>query len=388
MGREQREEGKITEEALAQLRARIGVEWPLHAWNTTATKDAIWHFADGVGDDNPLWRDEEYAARTRYQSIIAPPTFLYTCDSAGGGGGHGLPGVFALFGRDVWEWYQVIRVNDELDGMQKLVSADWKKSSFAGQMIEQLTEATIWNQENEIVGRKLTTNMRMERAGAREKGKETGAITKYRYTDEELEAIEKAYEEEDTRRRGDDPLYWEDVKIGEDMPGLVKGPLTVTGMVAWFMGYGSPLVKTDRVAYKYMRDHPRAKIKHPVTNVAEFSEAAHWDEDMARQSGLPIGFDPGAQRISWFGHVMTDWMGDEGFLKRLEVQLRTPNYVGDTVWCKGKVLGKREADGLCLVDCELWGDNQRGERTTRARATAALPSKAHGPVVLKPLLRQ
>jgi hypothetical protein len=228
----------------------------------------------------------------------------------------------------------------------------------------------------------------MERAGAREKGKETSGITKYRYTDEELEAIEKAYEEEDTRRRGDDPRYWEDVNVGEEMPGLVKGPLTVTGMVAWFMGYGSPLVKTDRVAYKYMRDHPRAKIKHPVTNVAEFSEAAHWDEDMARQNGLPMGFDPGAQRISWFGHVMTDWMGDDGFLKRLEVQLRTPNYVGDTVWCKGKVVGKREEDGASLVDCELWGDNQRGERTTRARATAALPSKTHGPVALKPLLRQ
>ncbi|MFC1822826.1 MaoC family dehydratase N-terminal domain-containing protein [Thermodesulfobacteriota bacterium] len=384
MVKEEKDEGIITDEALADLRSRIGVEWPLKPWNCVATKDAIWHFTEGLGDDNPLWRDEEYAARTRYGSIIAPPTFLYTCDSAGGGGGYGLPGVFALFAKDVWEWNQVVRANDELDGMQRLVSADWKKGRFAGRMIDQVRETFFFNQRQEIVAKRLTSSMRIERKRAREKSKEKATISKYRYTDEELAAIERAYEREEEQRRGDNPRYWEDVNIGDEVPGLVKGPLTVTSMVAWFMGFGSPLIKTDRIAYKYMRAHPRAKIMHPLTNVPDFSEAAHWDEDMARKSGLPLGYDPGAQRISWFAHVMTDWIGDDGFLTRLEVQLRKRNYVGDTTWCRGKVIGKREENGLFLVDCQLWGDSQRGYITTLAWATAALPSRIHGAVVLKP----
>jgi acyl dehydratase len=38
----------------------------------------IRHFADGLGDTNPLWTDEEYAKRTKWGGIIAPPCFLYS----------------------------------------------------------------------------------------------------------------------------------------------------------------------------------------------------------------------------------------------------------------------------------------------------------------------
>ena len=43
--------------------------------NEEATRMAILKFADGIGDPNPLWRNEEYAKKTRYGSIITP-TFL------------------------------------------------------------------------------------------------------------------------------------------------------------------------------------------------------------------------------------------------------------------------------------------------------------------------
>lgn len=43
--------------------------------NKVATADLIRHYADGIGDTNPLWRSEEYAKNTRYGGIIAPPGF-------------------------------------------------------------------------------------------------------------------------------------------------------------------------------------------------------------------------------------------------------------------------------------------------------------------------
>ena len=45
-------------------------------WNTTVTADSIRHFALGISDDNPLWLDREYASRSRYGRLTAPPAFL------------------------------------------------------------------------------------------------------------------------------------------------------------------------------------------------------------------------------------------------------------------------------------------------------------------------
>jgi len=37
---------------------------------------AIKRFCEAVGDQNPLYWDEEYARRTKYQGVIAPPGFF------------------------------------------------------------------------------------------------------------------------------------------------------------------------------------------------------------------------------------------------------------------------------------------------------------------------
>jgi len=44
---------------LDDLRKRIGVPITdtVEPWNYEATRDAIRHYAHGIGDDNPLWTD-------------------------------------------------------------------------------------------------------------------------------------------------------------------------------------------------------------------------------------------------------------------------------------------------------------------------------------------
>ena len=67
------EMGKITDEALKKMRSRIGMKLrPSIIFNNEGTRDAIWHFADGIGDNNPLWRDIEYAKKTRFGCLVAP----------------------------------------------------------------------------------------------------------------------------------------------------------------------------------------------------------------------------------------------------------------------------------------------------------------------------
>jgi len=57
-----------------RLRQRIGTETPRTI--TEVEKGAIRKFADAIGDPDPLYRDEEYARRTRFGGIIAPATFV------------------------------------------------------------------------------------------------------------------------------------------------------------------------------------------------------------------------------------------------------------------------------------------------------------------------
>ena len=69
-------EGKITEEGLAALRKldgqplRIGRN--LH--NELVCKETMSGHVRGLGDPNPLWSDEEYAKKSSYGALVAPPS--------------------------------------------------------------------------------------------------------------------------------------------------------------------------------------------------------------------------------------------------------------------------------------------------------------------------
>ena len=58
---------EITEAGLDDLRRRIGVKIgdTAEPWCYEATRDNIRHYAHGIGDDNPLWCDPDYAATTK-----------------------------------------------------------------------------------------------------------------------------------------------------------------------------------------------------------------------------------------------------------------------------------------------------------------------------------
>ena len=99
---------KITEEGLDDLRKRIGVSIGVTAepWCYEATRDNIRHYAHGIGDDNPLWCDPDYAAKTNYGGIIALPSFLFSTSRIVSGYVGGLPGVHAMWSGADWTWHK------------------------------------------------------------------------------------------------------------------------------------------------------------------------------------------------------------------------------------------------------------------------------------------
>ncbi len=117
-------------------------------------------------------------------------------------------------------------------------------------------------------------------------------------------------------------------------------------------------------------------MKDSKTGIIDVPELVHMEDTRAKEIGIPGAYDYGCQRISWLGNLVTNWMGDDGFLKKLRAELRRFNVIGDTTWLKGKVTNKYIEDDEHLVDIECWAENQRGEVTMPGTATVRLPSKS------------
>jgi acyl dehydratase len=114
---------------------------------------------------------------------------------------------------------------------------------------------------------------------------------------------------------------------------------------------------------------------NPETGVEDLIDAGHWDPYFVAQAGLPRPFDLGGQRVTWIGHLLSDWHGDDGFVETLDVQIRRPNFLGDVSWVTGQVTGLEPRADSGAARCRLEITNQRGEVTTTAQATVVLPRR-------------
>ncbi len=354
----------ITPEALAALRARIGrpVRRP-EAYIEVATRDAIRHWAHGIGDRNPFWAG----------AGIAPPTILFAMDRVVSGYVGGLPGIHAMYAGTDFRWQRVIREGDRVVGESVLKDVIEKPSAFAKRAIQQVYRTTFTNQHGQTVCEADSWCFRTERDTARERGKYKDAAP-HRYTEDEMERITRAYRTEEIR--GARSRFWDDVEVGGSLPTVCKGPLTVTSVVAFVQGWGSLYVRAHGLAFDLIERHPALGIPNAF-GVPEPPERVHWDEPFARTVGVPGAYDYGPERVAWLGHVVTNWMGDDGELRRLSAQVRRHNLIGDVTWCRGTVTGKREEDdGLALADVDLTAENQRGEVTAKGSATVALPRRS------------
>ena len=349
----------ITPEALDALRRRIGVPARRpEPYIETATRDAVRHWAAGIGDRNPFW----------LTAGVAPPTILFAMDRIVSGYVGGLPGIHAMYGGTDFRWHRPIRIGDTVVGDSVLLDLVEKPSRFAARAVQQTYRTTFRNQAGDRVCEADSWCFRTERDTARERGKYS-TVEPPRYTEPEMQGIAAAYRDEQIR--GASPRYWDNVAPGDTLADLVKGPLTVTSVIAFVQGWGSLYVRAHGLAFDMFERHPALGIPN-ASGVPEPPERVHWDEAMARAVGVPGAYDYGPERVAWLGHLVTNWMGDTGFLRRLNVRVLRHNLIGDTTWCRGTVTGK-EPDGV--VHLALRADNQRGETTASGTATVVLPER-------------
>lgn len=373
----QRSFPKITESGLDDLRQRIGVKigQTVEPWCHEATRDNIRHYAHGIGDDNPLWCDPDYAATTHYGGIVALPSFLFSTSRIVSGYVGGLPGVHAMWSGADWTWHKAVRRNDEITTECYLKDLVEHQTRFAGRAVQQTYHVDFFNQQGDKVAEADSWCFRTERDHAREAGtkyKEVRAREPRRYTDDELAAAYQLYRDEEIR--GATPRYWEDVKEGEALPVMFKGPMTVTGFIAYAQGWGGLYIRANKLAWKLIDAHPGVGIKNRF-GIPDCPERVHWEEEFALEVGAPGAYDYGPERTSWMTHQLTNWMGDTGFLHKSSCKIRRHNPEGDMLFIKGSVKRKFVENGKHMVEIEQEARNQDDELSVVGSGMVVLPSR-------------
>src|SRR3990170_1114712 len=103
-------------------------------------------------------------------------------------------------------------------------------------------------------------------------------------------------------------VYYEDIQVGSEIPALVKYPTTMQ------------LVKYAGASGDYYQ--------------------IHYDKDIALANGLPGVIVHGWLTLSFLGQMLTDWLGGEGTLEKLNGSYRGMNLVNEDIICGGKVTRK------------------------------------------------
>jgi acyl dehydratase len=368
---------KITEEGLEYLRKRIGVPITdtVEPWNYEATRDGIRHYAHGIGDDNPLWIDPVYAEKTRHGTILALPSFLFSTSRIVSGYCGGLAGVHAMWAGADWTWHKYVRQGDAIATQAHLKDLIEHKTRFAGRSIQQIYHTDFFNHHGDKVAECDSWVFRTERDEARERGtKYTEARSRVeQFTEERLDEFYRLYAAEEIR--GAIPRYWEDVKEGEQLPRMMKGPMTVTGFICYAQGWGGLYIRANKLAYEMISKHPGLGIRNRF-NVPDCPERVHWDESFAREVGVPGAYDYGPERCSWLTHHVTNWMGDHGFLRKSKCEIRRHNPDGDVIFIDSVVSRKFVEQGKHLVEITQNAQTHRGELSATGVAVVELPSRS------------
>jgi acyl dehydratase len=368
---------RITEEGLADLRRRIGVPITdtVEPWCYEASRDGIRHYAHGIGDDNPLWCDPDYAARTKYGTLVAPPSFLFTTSRIISGYVGGLAGVHAMWSGADWNWHLPVLRNDVITTEAWLKDLIEHQTRFAGRAVQQIYHVNFRNQRGELVCEADSWCFRTERDHARDVGtkyKDVKSRERKVYTPDEIAAIYELYAKEEIR--GATPRFWEDVKVGEALPRMVKGPMTVSGFITYAQGWGGLYLRANKLAWRQVHQHPGLGILNRF-GIPDCPERVHWEHEFALEVGAPGAYDYGPERCSWLTHHMTNWMGDDGFLRKSECQIRRHNPEGDVVYIDGVVKAKSVEGDRHLVTIEQKAVNQDGETSAIGTGVVQLPSR-------------
>jgi acyl dehydratase len=231
-------------------------------------------------------------------------------------------------GGSEWEYFEPVRPGDTITVTSQFVDF-YERGGRLGKMLFAIRELKYVNQFENVVALERNTAVLYNSPGD-----QPGPNRVWGVDDEEwTPPVNLAAQ-----------TYFEDVEEGTELPTLEKNPTT------------------------------RQLVKYAAASV-EYPEI-HYDLRQAEAAGLPDVIVQGSLKHAFLGHLVTGWMGEQGTLKKLNVQYRGMDVPGTPVYCKGLVTRKYVASGEHLVECDIWMENSDGDKTTPGTALVSLPSRS------------
>jgi acyl dehydratase len=138
-------------------------------------------------------------------------------------------------------------------------------------------------------------------------------------------------------------IYFDDVKVGVELPALVKGPIQQIQLTRYAGASGD---------------------FNPI----------HQDPEFAKAAGMGGVFAHGMLSMGFVAQAVTDWAG-AGSVRKIGVRFAALVRLKDTVTCRGRVVATSQKDGVNLVELDVWAENGKGEKVVTGKATVALPAR-------------
>jgi acyl dehydratase len=360
--------------------------WATGRGSSTVTSEALINSASGVSH-NPFWTDEAYATATRWGGLIGYPMY-----SAGGSNATTVPSETPECGFDRqlwpgqdWEFYQPIRVDDTLRTWMRnpqLIEQKFPDRGGIRGFVNLEGDFDIVNQRNEIVSTWQNYTVRVFYPDGVPMF--PGKWERYGFSKEEIFFLDSLARAE--KVRGADVRYWEDTNVGDMLDPVVIGPTNFQDISS--QGGGGGFSRGGGAARDPNEPISKLLEKEGVIERNEYIQdekgfyyksggdmSRHWDDVYARAEGEPGAFLWGLMSVKTMTRCLTNWIGDDAFVRSYKWRHIFRTLVGDAAFSQGKVTNKRRDNGEYLVDIFIWHQDIRGFIADTVVATVALRSR-------------
>lgn len=342
---------------------------------------------------NLLHYDHDFAAEGRYGRLVAPQSFAIATDN-----GHGawpasagyIPDSHLIFGGDEW-WFYGPRIFAGDDICNEQIPFDYtiKETAFAGPTCFQRGDNNYYNQHGDFVAKQRSTSIRYRRDAAVEKGAMQATEAPVWSESEIADIQSRKYDYiKMMHELGHGKRYWDDVSIGDHLPGRIIGPHSVASFTTEWRAYlftiwGSthrPGVDMESMGYTeefagHENDPVMERDNPELTDGAYFGPSrGHLFGDWARRVGMPREYGYGASMGAWILDYLAGWAGEWGQIVHSRANYRAPALVGDITLLNATVIDKLvDEEDRHLIQVDVKMNNQLGAVMATATAEIELP---------------
>ncbi|MFG2368067.1 MaoC family dehydratase N-terminal domain-containing protein [Streptomyces mirabilis] len=391
-------QAEITELDLSDVDHRVGK--PVgggQLWDPCSTSD-IRRWVMAMDYPNPLHWDEEFARDSRFGGLVAPQSIAVGLDY-----GHGaqpacvgyIPGSHLIFGGEEWWFYGCpVRAGDKLFQERRFHDYKVVETKFAGPTMFSRGDTTHTNQHGTLVARERSTAIRYLALEAEKRGMyQDRSLAAKRWSDTELNEIEKLRHEWLLSNRLGVSPHFEEVRVGDKLPRRVIGPHSIASFTTEYRAFlfniwgtfhwvAPPGVKDPWINQDpgwvdgFGFDEEGARIDPRKRDGLYVGPSrGHIDSDRASEIGMGRAYGYGATLGAWCTDYLSYWAGHDGMVRHSKANFRGPAFEGDVTYFDAEVVGKETEStwGVPLVQVKLRLSDQNGGLLVDCTAEVELP---------------